>query len=75
MTTQSELFRRAAKCDRRGKAVSDPEKKQMYKRLRDMWIWLAYESPSLSRRAAAELVATMVDTQSVLDRNKSDTIH
>jgi hypothetical protein len=75
MATQSELVRRAAECDRRGKVISDPGKKEMYKRLRDMWIWLAYESPSLSRRAAAELVVTMAEMQSVLDRDKDGTIH
>jgi hypothetical protein len=75
MATQSELFRRADECDRRGKVVSDPGKKEIYNRLRDMWIWLAYERPSLSSRAVAELFTTIVDIQSVLDQDKSETIH
>jgi hypothetical protein len=75
VATQSELFRRAAECDRRGKAICDPEKKEIYKRLRDMWIWLACERPRLSSRAVAELVATIVDIQSVLDQDKSETVH
>lgn len=76
MSTQSELFlRRAAECDRRGKVISDPEKKQMYKRLRDMWTWLACEKPRLTSGAVDELAATIVNMQSVLDRDKSGTVH
>jgi hypothetical protein len=74
-TQQSELFRQAAECDHRVKVVSDPAKKEIYRRLRDMWIWLAYEKPSLSRRAVADLAATIVEVQSVLDRGKKRTIH
>ena len=74
-TQQSELFRQAEECDRRVKVVSDPGRKEIYSRLRDMWIWLAYERPNLSNRAVAELFATIADIQSVLDQDKSETIH
>jgi hypothetical protein len=74
-TQQSELFRRADECERRDNVVSDPGKKQIYRRLHDMWIWLACERLRLSSRAAAELAATIVDIQSVLDRGKKRTIH
>ena len=49
MATQSHLFRRAVEYNRRGNSVSDPGKKQIYKRLRDMWIWLACEGPNNAR--------------------------
>jgi hypothetical protein len=74
-TRQSELFQQATECDRRVHLVSDPGKKEIYRRLRDMWIWLAYEKPRLSKKAIAELAATIVDIQSVLDRGKKRTVH
>ena len=75
VATQSELFRQAAECDRRGKAACDPEKKQLYKRLRDLWIWLACERSRLSSRAAADLAATIGDMQSVVDQDRRETVH
>ena len=74
-TQQSELFRQAEECDRRVKVVSDPGRKEIYSRLRDMWIWLAYERPNLSRRAVAELAETIEDMQSALDKDESRTVH
>jgi hypothetical protein len=44
MSTQSDLFDRAAKCERLIGLASDPDKKETLKQFRDMWIALANES-------------------------------
>lgn len=75
MSAQSEIFRQAAECDRRGKAASDPVKKEIYMRLRDMWVWLANERSCLSSKAVAELAVTIEDLQSVVDQDRSETVH
>jgi hypothetical protein len=75
MATQSELFRRAVEYNRRGNAVCDPGKKQIYKRLRDMWIWLACEGPNDAKDLIAGDIAAIEEIQSILDDGKSGSSH
>ncbi len=50
-------------------------KKEIYMRLRDMWVWLANERSCLSSKAVAELAVTIEDLQSVVDQDRSETVH
>ena len=75
MATQSELFRRAVEYNRRGNTVSDPGKKQIYKRLRDMWIWLACEGPNNARDLIAGDIAAIEQIQSILDDGRNGSMH
>jgi hypothetical protein len=54
MSRQSELFRRAAECERLMNLVSDPVRAQIFKQLRDVWIGLANESVAMSTQALAK---------------------
>ena len=47
MTGQAHLFDRAADCERLMDATSDPDEKEAFRQLRDMWIALANESPTM----------------------------
>ena len=74
-TQQSELFRQAAECDHRVKVVSDPAKKEIYRRLRDMWIWLACEGPNNARDLIAGDIAAIEQIQSILDDGRNGSMH
>ncbi len=47
MSRQSELFRRAAECQRIVELTADRKKKLIFARLRDVWTVLANENSSL----------------------------
>jgi hypothetical protein len=48
MGSKSELFSRAARCERLMKITSDPMRKEILQQLREMWLALADESKNLS---------------------------
>jgi hypothetical protein len=73
--TRSDLFRRAVEYNRRGNSVSDPAKRLIYKRLRDMWIWLACEGPNDASDLIAGDIAAIEEIKSILDDGKNSSIH
>ena len=75
MSSRSGLFRRAIECERLMNLSSNPAKKQIFKQLRDMWIALADESRSLSRRAIAEGIAAIEEIQSAFEDGMSKSVH
>ncbi len=67
MGRQSELFRRAAECERLMHLAARPAKKQLFKQMRDMWIQLANECPNLSVGALAGGTIAIGELQSVVE--------
>jgi hypothetical protein len=61
---QSELFDRAAECERLMDSVSDPVKKAPLGQLRNLWIALANESPSFTSEVLAQEIAMIERIQS-----------
>lgn len=66
MGSQSELFARAAVCERLMKQATDRSRKRIFKHLRDMWIALANESVALSRPVISNEVEKIEMIQSRL---------
>ena len=66
MSSQSELFDRAAECWRRVLAVSDSRKLSL-KHLCEMWIALANESPTMSKLDLDREVASIEAMQARID--------
>ncbi|HLH97155.1 MAG TPA: hypothetical protein VKW08_18750 [Xanthobacteraceae bacterium] len=75
MTRQSELFDRAADCERLMSVASDPARRGVLKQLRDMWIALANESEVNPLRDLAKEIAAMDNIQASLHEAKDDAIH
>ena len=75
MSRQSELFDRAADCERLMSLASDLEKRGILRQLRDLWITLANESDLMSARSLANEVAAMEKIQSSLIASKDKSIH
>jgi hypothetical protein len=67
MSEQSQLFDRAAQCERLMNLSSDPVNKQTLKQLRDMWIALANESTSMSVQELAKEIISIEAIQSGLE--------
>jgi hypothetical protein len=59
MSRQTELFERAAQCERLSQLASDPVKKAAFQQLRDTWIALANASLGLNEPSLAEEVAAI----------------
>jgi hypothetical protein len=57
MSSQSELFDRAAECERLMDAASDSDKKQIYRQLHDMWMALANETAIMTADEMTEKIA------------------
>jgi hypothetical protein len=57
MTDQTDLFDRAAECERMMNLASDPDEKEILKQCRDMWIALANDSPAKPVIASLNLPA------------------
>lgn len=72
MARQSELFDKAADCERLMIAASDPEKREVLKQLRNMWIALANESEVMPARTLAHEIAAMENVQASLDHAKDE---
>jgi hypothetical protein len=75
MPRQSELFDRAAECERLMSRVSDPVKKATLEQLRNLWIALANESPSFTRQVLAREIAAIERIQSSLGGSLRETAH
>ena len=75
MSRQSELFDRAADCERLMNLASDPEKQGLLRQLRDLWITLANESDLTSAPSLANEIAAMEKIQSSLFAPKEETTH
>jgi hypothetical protein len=65
MFRQSELFDRAAECGRLIELETDEVKKTALGLLRQMWIALANESPSMTERELAKEIAAIEELQFV----------
>jgi hypothetical protein len=63
---QADLFKRAEDCERAFNATHDPREKIALKILRDMWIALAKESPSLCTVDLAKEVAAIEEVQAAV---------
>jgi hypothetical protein len=57
--TQADLFDRAAMCELASKNAVDEEQRLSLQKLRDLWIALANESPSMSEERLANEVAAI----------------
>lgn len=75
MGRQSDLFERAAECERMIKLAYDPQRQKVFKELRDLWISLANESASFSDPAFAVQVERVEDIQSSLDKEPRNPAH
>ena len=64
MPRQSELFDRAAECERLMDSVSDPVKKATLEQIRNLWIALANESPNFTTEVLAREIAMIERIQS-----------
>jgi len=71
MTAQSDLFEKAAACDRLRNEETDEVRKTAFRLLRDMWIALAKESSEMSRRELAQEVAAIEAIQVGLQRTNN----
>jgi len=66
MPRQSELFQRAAECDRLVNDEPDPIRKQTLKYVRDMWIALANECASMPAHKLEADIASLESIQADL---------
>ena len=67
MSEQSNLFDRAADCERLMSSSCDLVKRESLKQLRDMWIALANESASMSAQELAKEIISIEAIQSGLE--------
>ena len=67
MSQQSELFDRAADCDRLKNLTSDHYERLILKIMRDLWIALANESAGMSERVLLNEIAELDKLQLGLD--------
>jgi hypothetical protein len=67
MSQQSELFDRAADCDRLKNLASDYYQRLTLRLMRDLWIGLANESAGMSGRVLLNEIAELDKIQSGLD--------
>lgn len=75
MSRQSDLFQRAAECERLMKLAYDPQRQKVFKELRDLWVSLANESASFSDPAFAAQVERIEDIQSTFDEAPRNPSH
>ena len=68
MSRQSDLFDRAADCERLMSISSSEARKMRFRQLRDLWISLANESFLMSHRALLKEIAAIDKIQSLLDQ-------
>ncbi len=61
MGSLSELFSRAAACERLMKLTADPMRKEILQQLREVWITLANERSSISAPIAASRMISRID--------------
>jgi hypothetical protein len=73
MNSQSDLFERAAACDRLRDEETDEIRKTAFRLLRDMWIALANESAEMSREELTQEVSALAEIQSGLQRSSGST--
>ena len=74
MAKQSDLFTRAAECERLMSLATDRGMKESLRLLRDMWTMLANESPNLPSDVIAEDVSAMETIQRILGDSLGDGI-
>ena len=67
MRLQSDLFDRAADCERLKNLTSDHYKKLTLRLMRDLWIALANESPGMREHVLLNEIAELDKIQSGLD--------
>ena|SRR3974390_1076143 len=67
MTRQSELFDRAAHCERLKTLTSDSYERLTLRLMRNLWIGLANESVGMSERVLLDEIAELDEIQSGLD--------
>ena len=67
MRLQSDLFDRAADCERLRNLTSDHYKKLTLRLMRDLWIALANESPGMPERVLLNEIAELDKIQASLD--------
>ncbi len=75
MGRQSELFRRAAECERLMDLAASRTRKGLFKQMRDIWIQLANECPNLSVGALAEGTLAIGELQSIVEEDRSCPTH
>jgi hypothetical protein len=69
MSRQSELFDRAAECERWMQVTSDPDMQSVIRLLRDLWIALGNECEFLSERQLVTQISTIEEIQSSIMKN------
>ena len=69
MSSQSDLFNKAAECERLMNLEADADKKRAIKLLREMWITLANESATMEPEELARQIATIEKIQARLVSN------
>jgi hypothetical protein len=74
MSRESELFDRAAECNRLIELETDDVKKTALGLLRQMWIALANESSSMTERELAKEIAAIEELQSAF-RSGTEKMH
>jgi hypothetical protein len=74
MRLQSELFDRAADCERLRNLTSDHYKKLTLRLMRDLWIALANESVGMSERVLLNEIAGLDKIQSGPDPSVDDVV-
>jgi hypothetical protein len=63
MSSQAELFERAATCERAIGGIGDPSRQLALRLLRDLWIAAANESPSMTDAQVAREIASIEKIQ------------
>jgi hypothetical protein len=67
MSRQSELFGRAAECERLMGLSSDPVRKQSFQELRNLWVALANECASMTPKEVADGIAAIEEIEAAVD--------
>jgi hypothetical protein len=71
MSTKTDLFDRAAECERLMNLATEADKKTRFRLLRDMWIALANESGSMSAEELAQRIADIDKIQNGMNSGKA----
>ncbi len=69
MPTLSELYDRAAECERLMQLAADPGKRMAFKLLRDLWIALANESAHFDCVRLSEEIAAIMRLQAQAEKS------
>ena len=74
MSQQSELFDRAADCERLKNLTSDHYKRLTFRLMRDLWIALANECAGMSKKVLLNEIAELDKMQSDLSKTQLATL-